>query len=303
MDTKSVTSDRTPRLRLAKDLAVRALPLLDPTRPDPDAIQGVVVLVQALEISLQTALDFRGITPPGDRFAELVAALPETVPLRNSLADLYKIRNAAQHKGIPPPMPARGGLRATAVAGLRTAFAAAGSDYDRFSSVDQIGTEYFREPLALARSRAASAPEEAAALVGLAYRRVTGWASQLTGDALIPNEMWVFGTPLWSDMRLVTKCADNREDFVTAMLAIAGGQALGLSVAELLRLRLLAAGHDASLGADEPRFTHADDGVKVTKDEADWMTELVARSILRLEEEWPEFVLIPAEDDKPATPQ
>ena len=130
---------------------------------------------------------------------------------------------------------------------------------------------------------------------GDSYKRETAWAADLTGRALIPNEMWVFGTPPWSDVHLVTKCADNREEFVAAMLSIAGGQALGLSVAELPRLRLLAAGHEVRLVENGPEFTHKDDAAKVSKEEAEVMTELLARSILRLEQERPEFGLVPAD--------
>lgn len=293
--------ERFARLQLAKDLAVRGVGLFAETSPDADAIQAIVLLDLGVEISMATALDAKGIQRSGDRFFDLLSDLPEMQPLKGQLEDLHRVRNRAQHSGIAPPGASRPGLRSAAVAGLRVAFAAAGSDYDRLSSVEQIKTKMFLEPLRRATSVIDSSPTDAAALSSLALRRVRGWAAQITGEAVLPSEMWVFGNALWEDLRVAVSCLDNRQEFIEALLKVAGGQALGLGMATQLRLEMLGRGHSLSNRTEGPEFVHAADAQPVTVADAEWMIEAVARVAVKLEDEWPEFLVVDDEASSAGT--
>lgn len=281
-----------PRLRLVKDLAIDGERLLGCARHDADAVRGMSVLDMALEISFRIALDATNRTSNNDRFNTMLDALPELLLLAPRLKDFHRVRNNAHHTGAAPPATSRPQLCRDALAGLRETFRLAASDFDRFSSVPQIQTDYFREPLELALGRSASAPHEAAALVARVFHRVHGWAAQLTGDAMIPEHMWVFPAGLWNDMRLQADCADGRDVAIQGLVSIAGAEAMGLAVPSLIRFRLLTHGHLADMTQAGPSFTHGSDAATVTTADAEWLVELVARTVIKLEEEWPDFVLV-----------
>jgi hypothetical protein len=281
-----------PRLRLVKDLAIDGERLLDRARHDADAVRGMSVLDMALEISFRIALDATSRTTTNDKFNTMLDALTELAPLAAGLKDFHRVRNNAHHTGTAPPAASRGSLCRDAVAGLRETFQIAGSDFERFSSVPQVQAEYFRSPLELALGKVANAPNEAVALAGRVFYRVQGWASQITGDAMIPGEMWVFETPLWNDAHIRPACGDGRDDFIHALVSIAGAQAMGIPVSAFVRLRKLMHGHFAEFLEAGLKFTHEDDATDVTQADVEWLIELVARSIIKLEEEWPDFVLV-----------
>ncbi|MBI3183140.1 MAG: hypothetical protein HYZ28_13465 [Myxococcales bacterium] len=296
--TSRLPKDKFTRLRLAKDLGVHGEALCDEMRPDAEAVQGMVLLAMALEIAISVALDAKRLHRSGRYFRNLIGDLPELASLMAQLEDFGEIRNNAQHRGIPPPPEIRSGRRLVAMEALRITFGAAGSNYDRLSSVEQVRTGIFRDALERAVSIAGSRPADAAALASLALRRIRGWAAQMTGEAVLPKEMWVFGTPLWEDLRMSVACLDNRQEFIEAMLMIAGGQALGLSMASQLRLEILGRGHSVSNQLEGPEFLHAGDAHPVAVEEAEWMIEAVARVAVKLEDEWPGFLIEDGEAKK-----
>src|SRR5207248_1241521 len=95
-----------------------------------------------------------------------------------------------------------------------------------------------------------------------------------------------------NDTILVRACADNREDFVRAMLEIGAGASLGIAIPSLLRFLNQAHRHTAMETASGFEFTHEDGARDVSADEATWMIELIARSVVRLEEDWPGLILV-----------
>lgn len=290
------------RLRLAKDLALQGIAGLTPATSDADAIRGLVLVDLAFDVAARAALDETGRSPASDRFPDLLIALHEIGPHAQATRDLHQIRNRAQHGGIAPPATTRDQLRRDGEDALRIAFSVAGQDFDRFSSVPQITSDYLRPPLERALQVASTQPDQAIALVGRAFERVRGWAEQIVGMATIPNEMWVNASARWSDTRLMVSCADNRDEFIDALLRTVSAAAVKMSVPDWIRLRDLAHGHDAKLDEnDEWRFEHAAEASAVDTDEASWAIERVARATLELERDWPEYVLM-LERDEDGTP-
>lgn len=286
------------RLALVRDLAIRGSTLLH-GNPNPfDAIQGVVLLDLAIEIGLKTALAELGRQPSGDKFKNLLDAMPELQAHRSDVLALHDVRNAAQHRGAPPGAENCKWARRVAVDALRVLFAAVGTSFDCLSSVPQLRSPHFREPLALALERARPQPADAAALAACAMARVRGWVSHFTGSALVPNEMWVFANGLWNDVVVTAACADNRQEFLEAMLTIAAGAAMGIEPPALLRFARLAGGHRARATTGEAGFQcdHDAESITPSPEDVEWMVELVARCALRFESEWPDLVLLPDDE-------
>jgi hypothetical protein len=280
------------RLRLSKDLALEGVAALDLHASDTAAIRGIVLLDLAFDIAARAALDHLGRSAASSNFPALLDALPELAGDRAALDLLHRFRNSAQHGGIAPPPITRSGLVRDGTRGLELVFSLASSDFQRFSSVDQITSVHLREPLEAALARARTAPGDAVALVTLAFARLRGWAEQLLGDAAIPDEMWVQQTDRWNDVRSMVNCADNRNEFVDALLRVAATTVLKMTVPTWIRLRLLGHGHAARWEADEWRFQHDEDASAVDFSQATWAIEAVARAALALEVDWPEYMLV-----------
>ena len=290
------------RLALTRDLATRGLGLLHGNPSPFDAIQGIVLLDQSVEIAMQTVIAHLGRSASGDHFKDLLAAIPE---LRQS-ADIlttHKVRNAAQHRGIAPRSEECGWARRVGLDALRVLFPLVGADYDALSSVPQLASPHLRKPLALALDLARERPTDAVALAACGMKRARGWIAHFTGNALVPDEMWVFLDGLWNDRVAMAACADNREEFLHAMLTLAAGSAMGIEPPALLRFASLARGHRAVEEVDGFTYEHdplkdetgEDTGLKSpTEDDAVWMIELVARCALRFENEWPDLLLVEA---------
>lgn len=289
------------RLRLAKDLALQGTAGLDPDANDAKAIEGIVLLDLAFDISARAALDLLVRRPSNDKYPALLAAMPELRDHASAMRSFHDVRNRAQHGGIAPPCSSRLALRRDGLQGLSIAFALAGHDFERFSSVSQIHSDYLRAPLEHALAKVGDASADAMALVMLAFSRSRGWAEHVIGDTLIPNEMWVHASPRWSDVRAMAVCADNRQEYVDAMLRIAGSQVLRLSIPAWLRLQWLGNGHIARLSRESGwSFMHKPDAQEVTVEEVNWAIETVARAILSLEQEWPDLTLVTQREDTPS---
>ncbi len=282
------------RLALIRDLGARGAALLDGT-PNPfDRIQGLVVLDLAIETALKTAVAELGRQSAGGRFKDLLDATPELQGRRQDLARFRDLRNEAQHRGSPPPAQDCSWALRIGLETLRDLFPLLKADFDSLSSVAQLRTRYFRAPLSLALEIAGDRPADAAGLAACALRRVRGWISQATGDALVAGEMWVFHNELWNDTVISVACADKRDVFLHAMLTLAAGATMGVAPPDLIRFSALTQGHRARASGPGPRdfaFEH-DDGTSVpTMANVAWMVELVARCALRFEAEWPDLVL------------
>jgi hypothetical protein len=263
-----------------------------------DGTQGLVLLDLAIETMLKTAVAETGRRTNRDSFRELLDAIPELAAARLGILALHDLRNAAQHRGAPPQPADTVLARRVGLEALRTAFRVVGSDFDTLSTVPQLGTSHFRDPLARALALARDRSADAAALAACAMQRVRGWIAHITGDALVPHEMWVFQNGLWEDVSISAACADSRDDFLRAMLDLAAGSAMGVPPPSLIRFSKLAAGHRAVADSSESsgfRYEHDDAAGIPTAEEVGWMVELVARSALQFEEEWPEFVLVAKE--------
>jgi hypothetical protein len=324
------------RLALSRDLATRGSTLLRGNPNPVDAIQGIVLLDQSVEIAMQTTTGELRRPLKGGRFDNLLEAIPELQQPADVLT-LHRIRNVAQHRGVAPRSDECRWARGIGSDALRVLFRLVGADFDTLSSVPQLASPHLREPLALGLALAHGKPADAAALAACAMKRVRGWIAHFTGNALVPHEMWVFLDGLWNDRVAMAACADNREEFLHAMLTLAAGSAMGIEPPALLRFSNLARGHravaqvqavlpvddaseappegapaQASARSSAPspesqgfRFEH--DPVKdeqgnatgvgsPTEDDAAWMIELVARCALRFEIEWPDLLLVEAED-------
>ena len=286
------------RLALVRDLATRGAHLLA-GNPNPfAATQGLVLLDLGIEICLNTAVSELVLPRKSDNFNELVIAVPALQSQQQDIGALHKLRNAAQHKGVPPQQPECAWARSVGLTALRTLFPLVGANFDVLSSVPQLESVHFRGPLARALDLAGSSPADASALAGCAMARVRGWISQLAGHALVPDEMWVFGSELWNDYSIRAKCADGRDDFLDAMLRLAAGATMGIQPPELLRFSRITRGHLAVADDAAPdgfRVEHEMQAGTPTEDDVRWAVELVARCALRFEQEWPDYVLVSAE--------
>lgn len=283
------------RLALVRDLATRGITLLSGTPNAFDGTQGLVLLDLAIETLLKVVVAETGRRTSRDSFRELLDAIPELAAVKTDILALHDVRNAAQHRGAPPSQESAGGARRVGLRALRDAFRLVGADYETLSTVPQLGTSHFREPLERALALARERPADGAALAACAMKRVRGWIAHITGDALVPEEMWVFHNGLWEDVSISAACADSRDDFLRAMLDLAAGAAMGISPPSLIRFSKLAEGHRAAADRSELsgfRFEHDDSANAPAAEEVRWMVELVARSALRFEEEWPDFVLV-----------
>lgn len=287
----SLRRDHFLRLGLARDLGLRGLRRLSGPRHGAEAIEAVVLVDLGIEVAIKTALEAQGRQPPRDRFRDLLDALPEIATLKTDIGNLHDVRNRAQHSGIIPPDNSLPSLRATATSALELIFKAAGADWHRFSSVDQIRSDRLRAPLEVALQVAGNRPGDAAALAARAFARLKGWAAEVAGYALIPDHMWVFSSSLTGDMVLTASCEDNREEFIEAMIRLAAGASLGIAAPDLLRFQRTARGHEASTTTGGFEFQHEPDAVNVDSDTALWMVELVARSATKLEDEWPDLII------------
>jgi hypothetical protein len=282
------------RLALIRDLGVRGAALLDGSPNSFDRIQGLVVLDLAIETALKTVVAELDRQSTGDRFRNLLDAVPELQGRREDMARFRDLRNAAQHRGTPPAAPDCAWARHVGAETLRHLFILLKADFDTLSSVGQLRAPYFRDPLRLALEIAGARPADAAALAACAMRRVRGWISQATGDALVPHEMWVFHNELWNDTVISAACADKRDVFLHAMLTLAAGATMGIGPPELIRFSALTQGHRATANGSGPRdfeYTHDDCSSIPTARDVAWMVELVARCALRFETEWPDLVL------------
>jgi hypothetical protein len=281
------------RLRLSKDLATAGLPGLDPKAADAAALQGVVQVDLAFDIAARAALDHLGRPIPLTTFPELLAALPELGAHLPAMEDLHRVRNNAQHGGLVPAAAIRQQLASDAAKGLEIAFAMAGSDFHRFSSVPQIQSSHFRDLLAEAHAMAASTPPDAIALVMVVFRRLRGWAEHVVGDAAIPDSMWLHVHERWNDVYGMVVCADKQDKFVDALLRIAATTVLKISVPTWLRLGALGEGRSVRWESGARVFEHAAEAIPVDESQALWAIEAVARATVSLEAEWPEHVLVP----------
>lgn len=286
------------RLALVRDLATRGMRLLSGTPNAFDGTQGLVLLDLAIETMLKSAVAETGRRTKRDSFSELLNAIPELAAARLDILALHDLRNAAQHRGAPPLPADTVWARRVGLEALRTAFRVVASDFDTLSTVPQLGTSYFRDPLARALALARERSADAAALAACAMQRVRGWIAHITGDALVPHEMWVFHNGLWEDVSISAACADSRDEFLRAMLVLAAGSAMGIPPPSLIRFSNLAAGHRALADGSESsgfRYEHDEVAGKPTAEDVGWMVELVARTALQFEEEWPESVLVAKE--------
>jgi hypothetical protein len=284
------------RLTLIRDLATRGFALLA-GNPNPfDGTQGLVLLDLSIETCLKTAVVELGRSTERDSFKGLLDALgSEGQHHRQDIIALHDLRNAAQHRGVPPRANECAWARRIGADALRALFPHAGADFDTLSSVHQIESPHLREPLATALALCDAKPADAAALAACAMERLRGWVAQFTGEALIPDDMWVFQTPLWNDTSISVACADKRDEFLHAMLTVAAGAAMGIEAPALLRFSRLAHGHHARRDNTElTRFsvTHTESAVAPSAGDAAWMIELVSRTAVRFEGEWPDLVLV-----------
>jgi len=262
------------RLRLIVDLANKGEPLLQPQRNDSDAIHGLVLLDQAFELCMGVATDHLKRDRGRGRFHDLLAKLPEIDAQARSLEFAHCLRNQAQHQGIPPPQQSRASLNRDIVNGLRKVFALVGSDFDRFSSVPQVKTQYFRELLEAALKTAESDLGEALLNVQRVFYRVNGWVKHVIGNATVPEEMWVYETPLWEETRFERVSSETNTDVMNIALSVASGAALGMNYANLVRLQTICADQE------------------VAATDITWAVEAIARSVIYLENEWPDFLLV-----------
>lgn len=282
------------RLCVARDLAVLGHAFLEDGRTALDHIRGIIHVDQAIEIAAFAACDIAARPRESDTFKDAIEALPELRLLSETLKLMRKCRNTAQHRGEPPGDAARLVARTDARQALIQIFFVAGADFETFSSVQQIETKYFRDPLEEALTRCEGEPENAAALVGRVLHRVRGWAKGTIGNAMIPGEMWVYGHAPHEDLNVMVDCADKRDEFVDAMLSIAAGLSLGMAAPALIRLQRVVQGHRATFEHDgtAPVFAHEDGAERPTPSEAAWAIETLARSIIKLEDEWPDEMRI-----------
>lgn len=299
MNTPALEPSLFHRLALARDLGTRGAALLRGT-PNPfDATQGLVLLDLSIEVAAKAAVTELGRQTKRDGFKDLLDAIPELQARRADILAMHELRNAAQHRGTPPKPDECAFARAIGLSTLRGLFQQVKADFDTLSSVPQLESPHFREPLALALDAAMDRPADAAALANCAMRRLRGWISHFTGDALVPHEMWVFGNGLWEDFSFSAACADKRDEFLRAMLTLAAGTAMGIEPPVLLRFSGLAQGHRARGDSGEPggfRYEHDEGSAAPTPEDVRWMVEVVARCALRFEGEWPDLVLVRADE-------
>lgn len=283
------------RLALVRDLATRGMTLLSGT-PNPfDGTQGLVLLDLAIETLLKTVVAETGRRTNRDLFRDLLDAIPELASNRPDVLALHDLRNAAQHRGAPPTAENTAWARRAGLEALRIGCRVVAADFDTLSTVHQLGTSYFRDPLAQALALAQERPADAAALAACGMNRVRGWIAHITGDALVPHEMWVFHNGLWEDVSFSSACADNRDEFLRAMLSLAAGAAMGIPPPSLIRFSNLATGHRAIADSSDPsgfRYEHDQTANVPRAEEVGWMVELIARCALRFETEWPDSVLV-----------
>jgi hypothetical protein len=282
------------RLALIRDLGTRGAALLDGSPNQFDRVQGIVLLDLAIETALKTVVATLGRQTAGDKFKDLLDAVPELQARRQDMAQFRDLRNGAQHRGTSPTVQDCTLARRIGVHALRLIFPLVGADYDSLSSVSQLKASHFRDPLRLALDIADQRPAASAALAACAMRRVRGWISQATGDALVGDEMWVFHNELWNDTVVATACADKRDVFLHAMLTLAAGATMGIAPPDLIRFSALTSGHRAiarSTGPLDFDYDHDQASPVPTGGDVGWMVELVARCALRFESEWPDLVL------------
>jgi hypothetical protein len=282
------------RLVLVRDLATRGANLLAGNPNSFAATQGLVLLDLGIEICLNTTVAELGLARTSDNFNDLLAAVSVLRPQQQDVGALHKLRNAAQHKGVSPQQADCAWARTVALTALRTLFPLVGADFDKLSSVPQLASAYFRKPLARALQLAGPSPADASALAARAMARVRGWISQVAGEALVPDEMWVFTNERWNDNTIRAACADGRDDFLDAMLTLAAGATMGIQPPDLLRFSRITSGHVATADDAAPdgfQTQHEKQADTPTEDNVRWAVELVARCALRFEQEWPDLVL------------
>jgi hypothetical protein len=241
----------------------------------------LVLLDLAVETTLKTIISETGRRTNRDSFRELLDVVPELSAMKADLLALHDVRNAAQHRGAPPAPENSAWARRAGLEALRAAFRVVGAEFDTLSTVPQLTTAYFREPLAHALAPAHDRTADAAALAACGMKRVRGWIAHITGDALIPHEMWVFHNGLWEDVSISAACADNRDEFLRAMLNLAAGAAMGIPPPSVIRFAGLSDGHLAFADDSQPggfRFEHSERASEPSAADVAWMVEIVARS-------------------------
>ena len=266
---------------------------MSPQSDDANAIQGIVLLDQAFELAMRVASDVTKRFPEKRYFEYWLRLFPELQDKYNDLIDAHEIRNKAQHVGIVPQSQIRAQIRNDLTHGLRILFRLCGADFDTFSSVPQIRSDILRKSLEAALRLSKIDTVASLSEVFTAFKRLHGWAAEIIGTTTIPEEMWMFDTPLWQDVQWEYTLADKKNEIVRISLSVVAGHVLGINFAALLRLRrLFAKGGSVERRRESGRSSNSYEEKTAPKtDDVIWAIEIVARAVIYLEEEWPDEVL------------
>jgi hypothetical protein len=165
---------------------------------------------------------------------------------------------------------------------VRDVFSALGVAFETFTLADLVANPLVREPLEHALNL--ENMDYALALAAYGFYRLRGMYEEIAGPA-IGLEMWVLGESRVADMLQTVKCADGKDDSVTAALSAMTHLGMGLDLDEYARFRWLTAGRiglfdgDWKVSLEEEKFKVR----VVTANDVLWVVDYVARQAVRLE--------------------
>jgi hypothetical protein len=249
---------------------------------DPSRRQAVIAYDVAVEDALMAMADHLGRQAPD--FANrprMVDLVKDKLPSHEAALRLRSdIRNKAMHAGSAPTEEETTLGRQYAVAVLRDAFTAIGHDYDTFTLVPLLENALVREPLEQALQQLAELPP-ALAFTLAAWRRLEG----VVQEAIVATsgaENWFFRAPLWSDLLVISKCADNRAEHALHEVQTAAAQTLTPDQPSVLRLRDLRARLSIER-LDDHCEVDVREGQELTRADVAWAIDFVSTVAYQLE--------------------